>query len=91
MKRTKKKLKAIQAELISLIEFMSSEAYFRGQDMHYRLKIPYPTVNANDEKIAETQMVIDISVYFDGEMSDAGNDDKKVRKFKITGPDKDRH
>lgn len=78
-KRTKRKLKAYQTELIALIEYMLTEAYESGSEKHYRLKIPYGP--------DQLELVMDLSVYFDGELQD----DDSGRKFKITGPDKKSH
>lgn len=79
MKRNKRKLKAYQTELIALIEYMFAEAYESGKEKHYRLKIPYGPDSV--------ELVLDLSVYFDGELTD----DDTGTKFKITGPAKKRH
>lgn len=81
-KRKKRKLKAAQAELTALLEYMLTEVYVAKEEKHYRLRIPYGT----DEKNT-IELIADISVYYDGELEN----DSTGTKFKITGPDKDRH
>lgn len=79
MKRSKRKLKTYQTELIALVEYMMAEAYEVGKEKHYRVKIPYGPDSV--------ELVLDLSVYFDGELQD----DNTGAKFKIAGPDKKRH
>lgn len=78
-KRKKRTLKSAQAEMIALLEYMMAEVYAGGEEKHYRLRMPY-----NEDG---TEMVVDISVYADGEL----RDDDSGAKFKITGPNKKRH
>lgn len=78
MKRKKKTLKSAQQELIALLEYMMAEVYAGGNEKHYRLRMPYDGTN--------TELVVDISVYADGELKDDNG-----RKYKITGPNKKRH
>lgn len=78
-KRKKRTLKNAQAEMIALLEYMMAEVYAGGEEKHYRLRMPYSEDG--------TEMVVDISVYADGEL----RDDDSGTKFKITGPNKKRH
>jgi hypothetical protein len=58
--------------------------------MHYRLRLPYGSANENEKMQKEVELVVDLSVYFDGEMNDERSEERTIT-FKITGPDKDRH
>lgn len=89
MKRRTLRLKAIQQEAIALLEYLMAESFASGVDKHYRLKVPYGPSKPEDGMEKQVEMIIDISVYFDGELSDTRNEDEP-RKFKISGPDKGR-
>lgn len=89
MKRRTLRLKAIQQEAIALFEYLIAESFASGADKHYRLKVPYGPTKPNDGMEKQVEMIIDISVYFDGELSDE-RDETESRTFKITGPDKGR-
>jgi hypothetical protein len=82
MKRKKRKLKAAQQETLALLEYLLAEAFESGSEKHYRLKMPYGHQPDN-----QVQFIVDISVYFDGELSDESGS----KKFRITGPDKASH
>lgn len=88
--RKKRKLRKVQYELVSLVELLLAEAYWSHDEKHYRFKIPYGASDENEKVSPEALMVVDISVYFDGEVKDE-REDRETKLFKITGPDKDRH
>lgn len=90
MKRKKKIIRDVQKETTALLEYLLAEAYARGQDMHYRLKVPYGPIKPNDKMEKAAELIVDISVYFDGDLNDERNTEQPTR-FKITGPNKDRH
>ena len=77
-KRTKRKI--AQTEAVALLEYLLAEVYATGEDKHYRLRLPY-----GKDKV---ELVVDISVYFDGELQD---ESEPTNKFKIAGPAKKRH
>lgn len=79
MKRKARALKNAQLELMALIDFILAEAYEAQKDFHYRLSFPYGA-----EK--QVRYVVDLSVYYDGELSDESG-----TKFKVSGPRKKRH
>lgn len=79
-KRKLRKLKGIQSETIALLEYLLAEAYNSSTEQHYRLKVPYEP--------HDVTFVIDLSIYFDGELTD---DRDEQKQFKITGPNKKRH
>lgn len=78
-KRTNRRLKNFQTEAIALLDYMLAESYSTGKEYHYRLRIPY-----GPDKV---ELIADISVYFDGELAD---DDEPKKRFKVSGPDKNR-
>jgi hypothetical protein len=87
----RRKLKLLQAEAVSLMEFLVAEAYARGKDMHYRFRMPYGNISKDDGLEQQSEIVIDLSIYFDGELSDAQLNPDSPTVFKITGPDKGKH
>jgi hypothetical protein len=91
MKRKKRKLKDCQQDAMSVLTYLLAEAYETGKDFHYRLRLPYGPKKSEDGMIAQVEIVVDFSVYFDGELSDERNESERVTKFKITGPDKGKH
>ena len=86
MKR--KKLRLTQTEALALLEYLVAESVASQKEFHYRLKVPYQTVTEHDQTHDSALLVIDFSIYFDGELYDTND---PGRKFKITGPNKDRH
>lgn len=82
------KLKNIQMEATALLHQALAKAFARGQNLQYRLKVPYGPI-VDDQMVPKTQMIVDFMVYFDGELYDATNEPTKT--FKITGPNRDRH
>lgn len=91
MKRKSRRLTNIQREASAVLAFVLAEAYARGQDIHYRLRVPYGPTQNNDGQKLSTEMIVDFSVYFDGELSDARNEAEPEKRFKITSPDKGKH
>jgi hypothetical protein len=69
-----------QTEAVALFEYLIAEVHASGEDKHYRLRLPY-----GPDKV---ELVIDISVYYDGELQD---ESEPANKFKIAGPAKKRH
>lgn len=90
MKRKNRKLHKMQQEATALLDYLLAEAFFSNKEMHYRLKLPYGSIQPNDTMSKEVELVVEISVYFDGEMTDE-RDEANTRTFKITGPNKGRH
>lgn len=70
-----------------MIDFLVQECVAAGTEKHYRLRVPYKSIDHASKSDAE--IVIDVAVYFDGEFDEESNEQGKV--FKITGPHKDRH
>lgn len=77
-KRTKRRV--VQTEAVALLEYLLAEVHATGDEKHYRLRLPY-----GEDKV---ELVVDISVYFDGELQD---ESEPANKFKIAGPNKKRH
>lgn len=75
--------KVMQTEALSLFEFAIAEAYAQGSDKHYRLAFPYGAEKA--------KMVVEIYVYFDGELHDSTKADEPEKVYKINGPKKSQH
>jgi UDP-N-acetylglucosamine pyrophosphorylase len=82
-KRKNRRLKALNHEATALLDFLLAEAYESGKEKHYRLKLPY---SHKDKQ--QIQFVVEISVYFDGELVDESANGKT---FRITGPATDKH
>lgn len=72
---------------MSLIEFLVAESVVRKQPMAYRLKIPYGSVDKASK--LDGNMIIEVSVYYDGEFTEEPDEQRK--SIKVTGPDKGRH
>lgn len=81
MKPKNRRLKSAQHELMALIDYLTAEAYETGNTKAYRLRMPYK----HGDK-PEVQMIIEVAVYFDGEMSDERT--KDGTKFKAGRPGK---
>jgi hypothetical protein len=77
MPKNRKLRKATQIEALSLLEYLLAEVFESNEEKHYRLKVPYHNA----------ELVVDLSVYFDGELVD----DSTSTKFRISGPNKKRH
>lgn len=87
-KKRTKKLKALQHEAIALLDYLVAESYAAGEPKAARIRMPYGKINEDEKQFLNAEMVVEISVYFDGELSDEREPEKR---FKITGPTKDRH
>lgn len=83
------KLKDLQTKAISVLDFLLAEAYARGEDIHYRLRIPYGAIQPGDGMLANAEMIVDFSIYFDGELHDESN--PKSEPIRIGGPFKASH
>jgi hypothetical protein len=83
-KRKNRRLKAASNEATALLDYLLAEAYETGKEKHYRLKLPYSHKDGQ-----QVEFVIELSVYFDGELKDERNEDGQ--KFRITGPGPDKH
>jgi hypothetical protein len=74
-------------EALALLDYLLAESYAHGKDMHYRLKVPYGDIDETDEMRPVAELVVEVHVYYDGELTS----DERATKFKITGPSKNRH
>ena len=86
LKRKKPQVATVH-EALALLDYLLAESYAHGKDMHYRLKVPYGDINEVERLEPQAQLVVEISVYYDGEMTN----NERTREFKITGPNKNRH
>lgn len=68
-KPRKPSLRVLQTEALSLLEFAIAEAYARGTELHYRLKVPYGPTKPSDGMEREISLLIDFKISFDGDLS----------------------
>lgn len=87
MRKKNRRLKALGHELMSKVDFLVQEAVATGEEKGYRVRLPYRSVDRRST--ADGEIVIDVSIYFDGEFNEESNEQGEV--FKITGPHKARH
>lgn len=87
-KRKVVKLKNIQEEATALFHAAIAEAFYRGENLQYRLRVPYGPI-VDDKMIAKTEIIVDFTIYFDGELYDESQRPSKT--FKITGPVGSKH
>ena len=83
-----RRLNALGHEAMALVHQMVARAVVEKQGMAYRLKIPYNKIDPFD-RLNDGNLLIDVSVYYDGEFKEEPNEQRK--NFKVTGADKGRH
>lgn len=83
MRRKTRRLKTIQHEALALFEYLIAESYELGKELHYRFRVPY-----GNKAGKEVEYIIDVSLYFDGDVNEQREDGKK---YKVASPNKKRH
>lgn len=88
MSQQKRRLRKIQHEVVSLVEYLLAEVYATGEEKKYRFKIPYGALKKDSEQISPNALiVVDMDVYFDGELT---HEREERTVFKVAGPYKNR-